>query len=188
MFHKYNQKGISMKDLIQKLRAALYGDIIEFGEIHWIVIKKETDSVLVISKYPVAYKAFNTRDVHRSVWEISSLRKWLNKEFYNIFTDEEKSLITETSVFDKNKDSQSFTNDRFFLLSKEEVELYMPLQSQRGKDEWWLRSTDTSEWRYYNSGSYTVDEYGRIYSPHRSAGSSCGVRPAVMLSFDREGE
>ena len=82
------------------------GDIIKFGhyeqdgntsygkeEIEWEVLKVESDRVLVVSKYALDCKPYNTEytDV---TWETCSLRQWLNSTFLNTaFSAEEQKKI-----------------------------------------------------------------------------------------------
>ena len=118
------------------------GDIIKFGhyeqdgntangkeEIEWQVLKVESDRVLVISKYALDCKPYNT-ELTSVTWETCSLRKWLNNEFKNVaFTATEQAEIPTVNIANKNnpKDGAAGgnnTNDQIFCLSLEEMELY----------------------------------------------------------------
>ena len=58
-------------------------------------------------------------------WDKSSLREWLNKDFYNAaFTNEEQNSIIQTTVSNKNTEDDTegiATTDRIYLLSAEEA-------------------------------------------------------------------
>ena len=120
---KYVNKNIDWKnidlELISSLSNAKVSDYVKFGNypqtsngdiqpIEWHVLAKENDKMLVISRYGIEAKRF---DSSSNNWKNSEIRKWLNGEFYNkAFTDQEKNSIT------------SFNGDNVFLLSKEEAE------------------------------------------------------------------
>ena len=69
----------------------------------WLVLAVEGDKALVINKYALDCKEYNTS--YASVtWETCSLRNWLNRTFlYTAFSSEEKnSIISSTVTADKN--------------------------------------------------------------------------------------
>jgi len=71
--------------------------------IEWIVLDKEPDgTLLLMSKHGLELMPYN--DKRDSVtWETSSVRRWLNNEFYiNAFTNEEKSKIIQTVIKNEN--------------------------------------------------------------------------------------
>lgn len=118
------------------------GDIYTFGAyeqnnntskskepIKWIVLAKEGNKILLISKQALDCQPYNTSytDV---TWEVCSLRKWLNESFLNTaFNSAEQVKIISTTVStDKypncNADSGIVTTDKVFLLSYNETKLY----------------------------------------------------------------
>ena len=123
------------------LEAAPYkvGDIIKFGhyeqdgneengkeEIEWEVLKVESDRVLVVSKYALDCKPYNTEytDV---TWETCTLRKWLNNDFKNAaFTSAEQAKIPTVTVVNENNPyyrtaGGNNTKDQIFCLSVNEI-------------------------------------------------------------------
>ena len=118
------------------------GDILP---IEWQVLSKEENKMLVISKYGLEARCFDSRS---SNWKKSEIRKWANKEFYNeAFNEEEKKHIN------------SFEGNNVFLLSIDEAEKYFDNDDERmckateyakangagvnsynGYSAWWLRS------------------------------------------------
>ncbi len=85
------------------------GDIVKFGNypktsngqnqpIEWQVLSIENNKMLVISKYGLDCKIF---DSSLNNWGNSKIRKWLNGEFYNkAFTDQEKKSIKSSNLSD----------------------------------------------------------------------------------------
>lgn len=160
------------------------GDIITFGsyeqdnnksngkeDIEWIVLAKDGEKALIISKYALDCQPYNN-SIKDITWEKCTLRKWLNGTFYNTaFSSAEQTRITTTTVTaDKNPKYESTTNpgkntqDKVFLLSITEVGNYFPSDSARKttltkyaieqgamKDDndrcwWWLRSPGVGWW------------------------------------------
>ncbi len=93
--------------------------------IEWIVLQKEGNKALLISRYGLDAQPYNAEytDV---TWETCTLRTWLNSTFMNkAFTAEEQKAILTTFV--TNSSSQGYsewstsggnnTQDRIFLLS-----------------------------------------------------------------------
>lgn len=131
---------------------------------------------------------------------MSSMRRWLNNEFFSsAFSNEEQSAISTTKVnngpkqgnpeWNHNDGIQTF--DPIFLLSYTEVEQYLPMQEDRiclstpyaaaclnqleGPVFWWLRSC--------GSDPYTgvcVDSSG-VNGSLEVLDISGGVRPAMWV-------
>ena len=130
---------------------AKVGDTITFGHypqtssgtdntaIEWLVLDVQGNQALVISKYGLDAKPYNTE--YTSVtWETCTLRTWLNNDFYNkAFSKKEQGAILTTAV--DNSASQCFdfttvskyaekttggnnTQDKIFLLSYAEANKY----------------------------------------------------------------
>ena len=89
----------------------------EIEPIEWLVLSKEEDKMLVISRYGLEAKPFESKRVDDSNdWSSSEIRQWLNNNFYNqAFNEKEKKNI-----------NYFFEGDNVFLLSKEEAEIYFP--------------------------------------------------------------
>ena len=125
------------------------GDLIEFGHyeqdgnvdngpeaIEWIVLDVQDGKGLLLSKCGLDAKPYNeSTSIYRpretaTTWEQCSLRKWLNKDFYQAaFSDDEQGRILTTEVDNsdaqRNKewdtDGGENTADKIFLLSHYEV-------------------------------------------------------------------
>ena len=90
-----------------------YGDI---KPIEWLVLSRENNQMLVISKYGLEARRF---DRISNSWKNSEIRKWLNGDFYNqAFSGSEKKYINYSNL------SDVATTDNVFLLSEEEAEKY----------------------------------------------------------------
>ncbi len=170
-------------------------DVIEFGNyndkpIKWIVLHKEKNKALLISKYCLLDKPYND-DYVAVTWEKCTLRKWLNDDFLEIsFSKEEKQQIIEVQL--ENEDNSrhgtkggSHTYDKLFLLSIEEAEKYFYSNNERkatydngSPSWWWLRSHG-----YYDKAALvdlggSVYEYGLVVD--RVSGA---VRPALWIKL-----
>ncbi|MBE7050672.1 MAG: toll/interleukin-1 receptor domain-containing protein, partial [Ruminococcaceae bacterium] len=200
----------------ETLSQAKIGDTIKFGsyeqdnnktngkeKIEWIVLDKQDNRILVISKNSLDCKPYN-ESAEEITWETCSLRKWLNDDFADdAFSEPEKSIIPKVSVeahinpeFDT--DPGDATEDKVFLLSITEANKYFGSDSDReckatdyavangvwksdsGNCWWWLRSPggdQSSAAGVYNDGG--VDEGGSTVSYDDIA-----VRPAMWINLD----
>ena len=157
-------------------------DALQFGTCEWKVLKVDGNKALVIAKEYVASKPEEEVD------------SWLNGDFYNLFSVEEKSRIVTTEV----EVGGEKTNKRAWLLSESEVRTYFSTNDQRkmGYMGWYLRDgfvskngvigydQDSDEWGfsanvYFNIGAGGWEGFGN----YLKAGSY-GVRPALWLKLD----
>jgi len=134
------------------------GDYITFGtyeqdndttngkeDIEWLVLEKQGDKILVISKYALDCVYFSEENKNYKIpqqvsdisWEDSTVRKWLNDEFVSeSFYAEEANRIPMVDVSvntneDYYLDEGEDTKDRLFLLSVDEVAEYFPTDEER---------------------------------------------------------
>jgi len=184
------------------------GDTLVFGnyqqeEVEWLVLAREGDRALLVSKYILDCRAFN-REYDVINWGSSPLRTWLNSTFIeSTFSENERAIIEETLV--SNPDSSTFvtkgcedTVDKVFLLSVDEAKMYFKSDSAReaqgtayavsqglyvspnGNSWWWLRSPGSSTRMIADVGrDGEVDEYGFVVA----ASIRYGVRPAMWLNI-----
>lgn len=113
-----------------KLVTCESGDIITFGtyeqdgnlangteDIEWIVITRDGNKALVISKYCLEQMPFNST-LASVTWKNSTIRAWLNSDFYNnAFSSEERSKIFNTTFSTDGIE----TTDKVFLLDEEDA-------------------------------------------------------------------
>ena len=194
------------------------GDIITLGsyeldgdesngkeEIEWIVLDKEDNKALVISKIAIDDKQFNSTggDV---TWDTCTLRQWMNGEFFDesFNSKEQKRIVNTIVVADKHQRHISTygtnTNDKVFLLSVAEVKQYFSKENDRkcqpaeyfrqcyvnfrNKNSylitcpWWTRSPG-----FQHNYAVIVDANGEIESDGVAAGCNYPIRPAMWIDL-----
>ena len=164
--------------------------------IEWLVLGKENNQVLLISKYTLDCQPYNSvlEDVE---WEDCTLRKWLNESFYNnAFNENEQDRIQALSPYE----------DKVFLLDEKEIAKYFfsrqflcstpteyaVSQGVRTFDKnevircnWWLSSkgerecsAQIAEWDgYIISSNFNTGNYRNVDI------NNCGVRPAIWITI-----
>lgn len=163
-------------------------------------IKDEKDRITdkIIGKMPFNEPDGNNYMKDNITWENCSLRKSLNTEFYNSFSEKEKSRILNTKLDNEHvSDPENICNgknvtDRIFLLSYDDIDKYFAFPTDRiafmvGEDRkikdiyhfdgeaWLLRSIKPNyyTWRvttYLNWGDSTLEK-------------AYGIRPALYLKY-----
>jgi hypothetical protein len=126
------------------------GNIIPFAGRDWRVLDIQNDKTLIISEKIIEQRPYNV-DYTDITWENCTLRKYLNGEFLNKFSETEQNrIVTVTNRNNANlwydTSGGNNTTDRIFLLSLDEVDEYFgnsgDYQSRRRKnrynDEYWL--------------------------------------------------
>ena len=209
-------KEIRAKKNLSKMKDVKAGDYITYGayeqdndtgngkeEIEWLVLEVKDNKALVISRYALDCKPYNTQYYESTTWGKCSLRSWLNSNFIaEAFTVDERNYICETTVTtDKNPDystnPRNDTQDEIFLLSINEVEKYFPSDDGRrcvpteyAKTKvvhannagcwWWLRSPGRTQLyaaRVDCSGD-VFEEGDFVYSDFTA------VRPALWINLE----
>ena len=177
------------------------GDLVRFGSflqegrepepITWIVLEAREDRLLVVSRYALDSLPYHDRE-GAVTWETSSLRQWLNGEFFETaFTEPEKTAITTAA--------QAEGEDPVTLLQLDQAEHYFPTNFSRicrateyavkrnayvnqdtGGSWWWLRDmgdTDRKALSILSDGR--TDRAG-----DRAYGYRGVVRPALWIQGD----
>ena len=144
-----------------KLVTCESGDVITFGtyeqdgnlangaeDIEWIVITRDGNKALVISKYCLEQMPFNST-LASVTWKNSTIRAWLNSVFYNnAFSSEERSKIFNTTF---STDGIQ-TTDKVFLLDEEDAG-FLPISIRKAEATdhvptshcyWFLRNTGSA--------------------------------------------
>ncbi len=214
---------IYVKYETEKLKSAKVGDIVVLGtyeqdnisgngkeSIEWVVLEKENDRLLVISRYVLDCQKYHSSRSN-TTWENCSLRSWLNNTFLNeAFRKEEQSMIQRVKVSaEKNPNYPtkpgSSTNDKVFLLSISEAEKYFPTDKSRTcsptlyakaqgawtKDEyktpegkptcwWWLRTPGEDQQNAANIYRDGPVDYKGDYVNFEED----GVRPAMWIKVN----
>lgn len=207
------------KEEVAMLADAQIGDEIVFGtfdtdstnfmdeRITWKVIDRKDNMVLLISTHVLAPRYYHNNN-KAVTWADSNLRKLLNEDFLEYsFSKYEQELIVTYQV--KTKDNEQFgtaggeiTDDRIFILSAEEAELYLSdeggvkatnvaqksgvnVDAGNGIDNsekdfntwWWLRTKGETV-----KQAAIVDAQGKVdYAGRYVTTGSGGVRPAMWV-------
>lgn len=173
-------------------------------DIAWLVLEVKDGKALVVSKYALDCKQYNTSNTDFT-WETCTLRKWLNNDFINAaFSSYEKAMIpTVTVSADKNSTNPgNATQDQVFLLSITEANKYFGSDSARqckptdyasangayfnsvnGNCWWWLRSPGVTQYSAH-SAAY-VHSSGGVYESGSDVDiGTSAVRPAMWVSLE----
>ena len=159
----------------------------------WRVIDVQGDrALLLLAEACLGRKPYNMTQTPVT-WETCSLRKWLNKDFYDLaFNDEEKTRILETTIPaqanpDYGTDPGNDTQDKVFLLSISEAQSLLTKKQRIFENPgshygwcWWLRSTGKYPERavvVYSDGS--IDSFGDLVY-----GADNVVRPALWINLE----
>jgi len=161
----------------------------------WLVLDIQDGKALLISKDIIARMPYNYEDGVAS-WEDSSVREWLNGDFYDSLPEGVSQRIVKTSITNDGYPSGSNpggkTTDKVFLLSVDEVNRYFTdnykriavlnfREILRDKTDytWWLRTTGSISGR-----AVCVDIDGTVLGTGYSIDSFHGVRPAFWISIN----
>lgn len=216
--------GLEYKDSAEKLQSikplllakAKPGDTVFLGtyeqdnntsngkeDIAWLVMEVKDGKALVVSKYALDCKQYNTSNTDVT-WETCTLRKWLNNDFINAaFSSYEKAMIpTVTVSADKNPgysaNPGNATQDQVFLLSITEANKYFNSTGARQCEPtdyavangtwesdsgnfcwWWLRSPGVTQ----DSAAYVYSGGDVIESGNAVDIGTSAVRPAMWISI-----
>ncbi len=206
---------------ISKAENLKVGDYIEFGSyeqdddlsngkepIEWLVLDKQNDKVLLISRYALDCQKYNAS--YKTVtWETCSLREWLNNSFMKKAFDsvEQSKILTTTVSADKNptfnSDPGKATQDKVFLLSITEAKQYFTsfkelkcigtaysngrgaMVNSTGNCSWWLRTPGKIFTETKSSYAVSVNAAGFIGNRGNDVNSVyIAARPAMWINLD----
>jgi len=128
------------QEVVAKIRAGeiVVGDRVALGGYVWRLLDAEKG--LVLAEYPVDFRSFD-KDWRVVSWAECSLREWLNGEFLASLLSlaEQRALIAETVVHTPDNPMYGTlggpdVRDWLYLLSREEVEEYLPDPHERQPD------------------------------------------------------
>ena len=202
------------ENCVSSLRKANAGDSVFLGAyeqdndlsdgaepIEWIVLSKQDDRALLVSKYALDYAPFNTGSAI-STWDYSTIMQWLNESFFTTaFSSAEQTMVSLSKISAGSNtffgtDPGRVTGSRVFLLSLAEANTFFQTSDERqcrptayaaargvsveenGGCGWWLRSPgydDTAASRVLPDGSFSF-----IGQP---AERSLAVRPAMWVEI-----
>lgn len=192
------------------------GDYVTFGayeqdndesngkeKIEWLILEKQEDKILLISKYALDCKPFKDEFISTS-WLGSSIKKWLSADFKDeAFTEKEQSRLVTITIKPDYQTEANFNDSRdsVFLLNINEVNRYFRTDATKmceptayaiaqgcklGTDgtngdncDWWLRSSGSRD-RY----AAVVRGDGKVISNGRDVNlTNIGVRPAMWVTI-----
>ena len=178
--------------------------------IEWLVLATEEDKALVISRYALDCRPYNRNSAHIT-WADCTLRQWLNEGFLTeAFTEEQQAAILTTQVDNSTAQGNPAwkvtggknTEDRIFLLSYQEADLYFagaearmcaPTDYAKARGAytketnqtdgracgwWWLRSPGHS-----GTNAARIGTDGNRSNDKVSHDNIC-VRPAMWVDLD----
>ena len=173
--------------------------------IEWQVVSIVKGNAVLLSQYVLEYMPYNEAggDV---TWENSTIRRWLNDEFYSdAFTSIEKEIIGTCKLVNDTKSGNPAwqnvsgggkTSDNVFFLSYRQAETYLDdagmaigyptkYAVQRGAEDWltsastwWLRSPGSSQ-----DEGCLISAKGLISSSNTA--EKQGIRPAICVSLTK---
>ena len=157
------------------------GDEVTFGSYNWYIIGKSDNGVTLLMKNNLMKKAYN--DSYTDVtWETCTLRTYLNGEFYNSFSSEDKAKIALTHNTNPNNPNYSTsggnaTEDYIYLLSIDEAN-DLDSSIRASGSVWWLRSPGET-----SNDAVIVNVDGNVLMFGDFGNYENGVRPALNLEF-----
>ena len=138
------------------------GDKREFGPYSWRVLDVQNNKALILSERIIEKRPYDSGN-ENATWETCELRRYLNGEFYNSFSTEEKARIAEMPIPNNNNSwygtsGGNATNDKIFLLSIEEVVKYFGDSGDLKNRKGWYEENNNDVLKD-GKGYYINDEY-----------------------------
>ena len=182
--------------------------------IEWVVLARDEHEaepayLLLLSLYGLEFMSYDTDPVTIS-WKCSSLRKWLNEDFYcSAFNANEQTMIVEAYLQEPNPTPYTTlpcntAKDRVFLLSSEEIyiccnsnieKICRPTRYAATKNSknslrtlmFPLWSPGACSWWLRSPGNngraMLVDRNGERYFSGDTVDKKYAVRPAIWISL-----
>ena len=196
----------------------------KFEPVSWTVLRAENGTALILCDMIIDSQAFqnefylvggfsaeyyiNGTSIYANNYESSTLRQWLNDVFYDTaFNSLQKDIILLSTVKNNvqstgentNKYTCADTEDYVFLLSREELESLIEVESDRvktatdyaysqgadGNNEWWLRSP-SHYWSYYGMTALSDGSVNLSAAPVDFTQN--GVAPALWVNLNSKGD
>lgn len=178
----------AMADKCDMLLQFQVGNTVTFGQyggkpIRWRVVDTSGKMKMLLAEEIVLEKPYNELRVD-TYWQHATLRKWLNKEFLQeAFTQEQRMMVMATRR--TNEPNECFytnaglpTMDKVFVLSKRELDQYLPERKDRAFGKWWWLRTPGDNLLAVTA----VDEQGEAYLHGVNVNYiTGGVRPALWI-------
>ena len=194
--YKDSQEKMSEAERLSLIHASV-GSVVTYGTyyydsfdltgdkipIEWLVLKKEGNQVMLMSKYLLACKKYSLNESES--WNNSYLREWLNGSFYeDAFSEKEQENISWNSL------------GKVYILSVDELEMYLGDYDDYRNDakytttyvnktyekeaDWWTRTPYSGD---FFSGA-RMEVIGDLYIVQEKVSYSNGVRPVITVTID----
>jgi len=128
------------------------GRVMPFGGYNWRILDIQNNVALIITEDIIELRSYH--DTRKDItWAGCELRSYLNGEFYDKFSESDKSRIV--TITNKNPDNQWYgtsggedTRDNIFLLTIEDVvckyfgDSSKVLQNRKKNQKYWFQAKD----------------------------------------------
>ncbi len=175
--------------------------------IEWIVIDRDGNQGLLISRYALHNQPFHQSvEKKRKTWDECTLRSWLNGEFFSeAFSAKERDCVITTTLKNSTAGNRSGwiadngkdTRDKVFILDYNELCRYFPSAESRRcqataytmkAGAWWTKSDIYTRWMLRSRGKSTtsvayVDNKGNIVSQNNNLNNA--IRPAIWVDLTK---
>ena len=181
----------------------------KYEPISWTILNENNDTALILCDMIIDSQQFDYENgSYYNDYAESTIRAWLNDNFYNTAFDELQKEIILTTTVDNSAASTGYswnqyacedTEDKVFLLSYKELTTYLTTNASRmmkttdyaqsqgaystsssyfGNGPWWLRSPLYS----VSTGAHFVYIDGGLINRDLRE-TSCGVVPALQIQL-----
>ncbi len=177
--------------------------------IEWYVLDRKDGKILIVSKQILDFREYD--DGTHTTWADSTLRAWLNSDFFNTaFSTEEKVKIFDTVNTTMNREDASAANpttstEKVFLLTKGDVLQYyvkspectiyaLEVESRNPKAFPWIVDAPDPHWHHCWARYNTAEEGGIVQGydefpvnlnyeqvDSQPTTQTSGVRPAMWI-------
>ncbi|MCL2224417.1 MAG: DUF6273 domain-containing protein [Defluviitaleaceae bacterium] len=197
--------------------STLVGGLIRFGNHKWRVLDVKDGKALILSEQVIEAGQYH-ENCEPVTWESSGLRKYLNTEFYSLFSKEEQSKIVSMPI--NNSENPWFktgqgkeTTDNIFLPSAEDAVKYFgdtkQLQKGNANSKYFISDHFNEARKAFDPNGYAacwwlrtsgnlpyqaafVTADGRISMigdfVNRNNNTGAGVRPALWIELEDKKE
>ena len=163
----------------EKFRSLEIGDTFELAGLTWKMLDRTDKGIVCLAERIKDSFDFGTNND----WKESSIRKYLNKEFYEKLVDEigEDHVVTFERVLTSLDGQKEYGSceDKVSIISLDEYRKYRELIPNK-KYWWWTLTPGSTKCNNDTSWVYIVSPSG-YFSSNYSNGSS-GVRPFCIFS------
>ncbi|MGI6019576.1 MAG: DUF6273 domain-containing protein [Marvinbryantia sp.] len=154
---------------MEKILNAKRKDTVIYGPYTWIVLEENDKELMLLNTHSDFHEEFVGISYHNKkeavTWETCELRKWLNGEFLEKFSEEEldRMLVTEVKNTENpvyGTDAGGDTEDRVYLLSIEEAQEHMDIIETMSLS-WLLRTPGSTQKSVtYITPDHIIADYG----------------------------